>query len=152
MTQNNDFDISLIKGKRYSLVYFLLIILIFIGATVGLLIVIQSASQKIPKLTPVVDDSVEIVDVKFTIEELGNYTIQGKVINNSDIPRKGIMLKFNLLDDNNNIVQSISYAVGANKELLKSLPEPFIIIGENIGGYFKQTQKIKLSYYVESFM
>lgn len=153
MSKNQlDIEINLIKGKSYSLIYFLIVIVIFVSTTLVLLYLLKLSSSNIDRLKPIVDDSVEIVDLKFTIEELGNYTIQGKVLNHIDKPRRCIVLRFNLLDENNKVIDSIKYEISTNKDLHKGVPEPFIIIGENIRDYLKTNKKIKLSYYVESFI
>lgn len=75
--------------------------------------------------------TIDILDVNWTIDEVGNYTISGKVLNLTDLPLSDIKIIITFYDENNNVVDQRKTIVATDSPLRKNLPVPFVFIGKN---------------------
>ncbi|MDP8222509.1 MAG: hypothetical protein P9L99_04050 [Candidatus Lernaella stagnicola] len=76
--------------------------------------------------------AIDIVDVDWTIDEVGNYTISGKVVNlTKDLPLRNIKVIITFYDQDNNVVEQRSTIVATDNPLMHNNPIPFAFIGKN---------------------
>ncbi|NLH50913.1 MAG: hypothetical protein GX444_20240 [Myxococcales bacterium] len=75
--------------------------------------------------------SLDITDVNWTIDEVGNYTISGKVFNLTDVPLRNIKVIITFYDKDNNAVEQRYTYVASDSPLTKRNPIPFAFIGKN---------------------
>jgi len=78
-----------------------------------------------------VEKSIDIIDVKWTIDEVGNYTISGKVVNLTDVPLRNIKVLITFYDDQNRRVDQRTTFVATDSNLRRNRPVPFAFIGKN---------------------
>ena len=78
-----------------------------------------------------VEKSIDIIDVKWTIDGVGNYTISGKVVNLTAVPLKNIKVLITFYDKQNRVVDTRTTFVATETSLRKNTPVPFVFIGKN---------------------
>ncbi|RME56747.1 MAG: hypothetical protein D6795_00795 [Deltaproteobacteria bacterium] len=132
--------------KEGNLPLLVFIVFLTISALGSLIFIYLKHQQRVEVERVPADDTIELRNVRVTIEELGNFTITGTAVNHSDEPRRDIIVKFALYNDKGERVTTITHMLGVRKYLTKDEPENFVIIGEEAKRWSK------LRYYVESFI
>ncbi len=75
--------------------------------------------------------AIDIVDVDWTINEVGNYTISGKVVNLTDLPLANVKIIITFYDQDNNVVEQRNMLIAADNPIMKNNPTPFAFMGRN---------------------
>lgn len=132
--------------KEGNLPLLLFILLLLVTSLVSLTLLYLKHQKKIELERVPADNTVELRDVRVTIEELGNFTITGTAVNHAEEPRRDIIVKFALYNEKGERVTTITHILGVRKYLTKDEPQNFVIIGEEAKKWSK------LRYYVESFI
>jgi len=83
------------------------------------------------QLSERVENTIDILDVKWTIDEVGNYTISGKVGNLTTVPLKNIKVLITFYDKQNRVVDTRTTFVATDNLMRKNKPVPFVFIGKN---------------------
>jgi hypothetical protein len=75
--------------------------------------------------------TIDITNVDWTIDEVGNYAISGKVVNLTNLPLSNVNIIITFYDQNNNVVEQRNTIMATGNPLEKSNPMPFVFIGKN---------------------
>lgn len=78
-----------------------------------------------------IEKTIDIIDVNWTIDEVGGYTISGKVVNLTKVPMKNVKVLITFYDNENQPVDRRYTFVAVDRPLRQDEPMPFVFIGRN---------------------